>query len=71
MSLVSDLRQRQASIIYFDCVVAEALSAAVRRLHERRTAARIRLCFSDSATSCRLPPSPGFYRTPNECTSQS
>ena len=41
MSLVSDLRQRQASIIYFDCVVAEALSAAVRRLHERRQAERI------------------------------
>ena len=41
MSLVSDLRQRRASIIYFDCVVAEALSAAVRRLHERRQAERI------------------------------
>ena len=26
MSLVSDLRQNQASVIYFDCVVAEALS---------------------------------------------
>ena len=41
MSLVSDLRQNQASVIYFDCVVAEALSTAVRRLHERRQAARI------------------------------
>jgi len=39
--LVNDLRQRQASIIYFDCVVAEALSAAVRRLHERRQSERI------------------------------
>ena len=38
ISLVSDLRQRQAAIIYFDCVVAEALTAAVRRLHEQRTA---------------------------------
>ena len=41
MSLVRDLRQTQAAIIYFDCVVAEALSAAVRRLHERRQAERI------------------------------
>lgn len=40
-TLVNDLRQRQASIIYFDCVVAEALSAAVRRLHERRQSQRI------------------------------
>jgi predicted nucleic acid-binding protein len=40
-ALVHDLRQRRASIVYFDCVVAEALSAAVRRLHERRQSHRI------------------------------
>jgi len=40
-SLASDLRQNQASVIYFDCVVAEVLSTAVRRLHERHQAARI------------------------------
>ena len=40
-ALVTDLREDQASIIYFDCVVAEALSTAVRRLHERRQTERI------------------------------
>lgn len=40
-SLVNNLRQSHASIIYFDCVIAEALSAAVRRLHERRQSERI------------------------------
>jgi predicted nucleic acid-binding protein len=33
--LQSALLQRQTSPIYFDCVVAEAVSAAVRRLHEK------------------------------------
>lgn len=40
-SLVNNLRRNQASIIYFDCVIAEALSTAVRRLHERRQSERI------------------------------
>ena len=40
-SLVGDLRQSQVSVVYFDCVVAEALSTAVRRLHERRHAEQI------------------------------
>jgi predicted nucleic acid-binding protein len=40
-ALVNDLRLNNASIIYFDCVIAEALSTAVRRLHERRQAERI------------------------------
>ena len=35
-SLVNALRQNQASVVYFDCVIAEALSTATRRLHERR-----------------------------------
>ncbi len=41
VSLVNKLRQSQATIVYFDCVIAEALSAAVRRLHERRQSERI------------------------------
>ncbi len=41
VSLVNKLRHSQATIVYFDCVIAEALSAAVRRLHERRQSERI------------------------------
>ena len=39
--LVHSVRQRNASLVYFDCVIAEASSAAVRRLSERRAPQRI------------------------------
>ena len=36
------LNQTDATLIYLDCVVAEAISAAARRLHERRRGAEVK-----------------------------
>ncbi len=42
IALLEALNQTDVTLIYFDCVVVEAISAAARRLHERGRGAEVK-----------------------------